>query len=324
MIISYKRYSRLTLDDIESALKNDAQLLIFFLFTSYDVAYQSQLRRLSRDIHELTGNHCAAIVFAPPSPDARIRAENLAEFANREDEPRLWKEINQTMTENSYEIADSFGIHRDELPAILFLGRDSENYAYTAMRMVSLSEFYQKFRTIIAKWLEQNRAAFSLRSDITFQFCKRELLPEVATNLQSSSRVALPDVEKTVQLVKRLARHPQEIRTLEEFIKSKKISLRHNGNVLTHRNIRKYIHDQIGKRVEASKVKPIVFPIDAIRAADRRVKVESLYSKAKDIRDEVFEWFSKLLPFLLGSQTTIQVMKDVTVDGDVHQIAKGG
>src|SRR5262245_45130926 len=149
MIISYSRYSTLSLDDIDKALGQDTQLLIFFLFSSFDSTYQETLRRFATDIHELTGRYCAAIAFAPPPPNARVNAASLDSYANGSEEPALWAAINKKMTENAYDIAEAFDIPRDALPAMLFVARDSEEFASLSLRAVSFEEFYPQLRSII-------------------------------------------------------------------------------------------------------------------------------------------------------------------------------
>lgn len=310
MIVSYEHYSELSLKQIDRALGGDAEMLLFFLFTQFDDQAQKELRQVAKDLDALTGNWAAALLFAPPPPGARKPADRLDGHMNAADEPRLWADINRSLTDNVYAIAREFSVSLDDLPGILFVGRDSTEFAYLRLKNGSLLESYPRIRRIVSAWYEANRARLTARrpsklllNRMQSDFIGEELIPGVREVLRRRNELSSEAGLRLLKLLHRLRRHPAEWQPLVEAWREMDLSVNLRGHELTAESLRSATTSIAAARAcpGGAESDAASFPAAAIRAVDAEVRIGSFIRSANAVRDQVGGWLdfvSKLRVFV--------------------------
>lgn len=309
MIVSYRRFQDLAIGQIDRALGNEAEMLLFFLFSQFDDRAQQELSKVAKDLNALTDDWAAAILFAPPPPSARADANSLADHANASEEPKLWSDINAEMTNNVYAIAREFSIGPEELPGILFVARDSTEFAYLHLDEGSLMKTYPRIRKIVSAWYEANEAAFEARKPsesrlhrTQSEFLEAVLIPALRRELGRRSDLSADSGSRLLRLVKRLRRHPNEWQDVTCVWRECELEIELDGRTLRAETLRSEVQDIVLQRARGGAAAPSEtrLPISAIKRVDAGVRIGSLVRSANAVRDQVGGWLDligKLRPF---------------------------
>src|SRR5215216_5012769 len=73
MIVSYRTGVDVLQHHLEDIRRGQIRVLLLFLGSAYDEAFLESIKSLAKDLDELTGPYCLAIVFMPPPKENPFR-----------------------------------------------------------------------------------------------------------------------------------------------------------------------------------------------------------------------------------------------------------
>lgn len=152
MIISYKSGLDILLENEQFITNGEIKLLMFFLGTKGDPDFLKSLIAYSTDIHYLTGKHCLALLFLPPS-QRRSRDFETGPFLRFDESD----DFIDAMTQNSYELANLFDIPYDELPAVVLVNpHNLKEFVVWRTLERNIDGIFRDLRQMFSKWYEAN------------------------------------------------------------------------------------------------------------------------------------------------------------------------
>ena len=147
------------IDDIESG---KIRVLLFFLGTKHDESFLREVVDLRKDLSKLTGDHCLAVLFMPPSLE-RPRPEDEEVYYTKNFLPiENWSSFVDEMTSKTDELADVLNIRKDDLPSLAFVEpQNPERVAILRMRDSNSScKGFVSWRSFSSSWVRKASRAF--------------------------------------------------------------------------------------------------------------------------------------------------------------------
>lgn len=227
------------------------RVLLLFLASGYDHTLLQDVQSLARDLDLITGPHCLAVLFAPPSPDNPYGAPPPGALgfwsAGRHYSFDQWDQFVDVMTRNTYALASLFHVPSTDLPCLLFVDTaQPDRLALLRLSQATLREVFPKLRSLFERWYAENRSAldaFLLKSVLSDELAEtgrakrlvEEALRQTAYPVMADACAKLIeknnslDVGRMRRALKKLYDQPRNTQPLEQILQEKAVSLRIDG-----------------------------------------------------------------------------------------------
>jgi hypothetical protein len=258
MYVSYTTGVDVLQHHLEGIRRHQFKVLLLFLGSAYDEAFLESVKSLAKDLDNLTGPHCLAIVFMPPPKENPFRQyeglRDVFHVGGRARDLTEWETFVDEMTRNTYQLARFLDIPLDYLPCLAFIDTEhQEEIATLRVHDKTLHDIYPQLRMLFSRWYDENKEALNAYDlaaiDRGYLTESPRIKPLIEEKLRQNAIPAVEeafnallatnhdlDQEKVSRFLKRLRKKPRHTQPLVSFLQTHELTIQLDGTPTTGRN----------------------------------------------------------------------------------------